>query len=732
MKKYSILKKSLILVAVLISLLITLSLVSNALQNGYDLFQKALAKERGEGDLEEAISLYQKVVAETKDESLAAKAQLRIGYCFEKLGLKDAQKAFQKVVDNYPDQQQEVAVAKGKLASMAKALDKVPHKPTFRKLRVPTKLSWVMQFSPDGNKVIFASPSDKKLWMMPLSGKLGSEFPGSPSILNTDDVEVDWSGLAWSGDGKWIVFNEWTKGEKWKEKKGNQGMYIISAEGGKPRKVYENYRDARIVNYKMSLSPDGKILAFSSVENKECRIHTISVNGGLPKQLVDAQAREPVFSPDGKMIAYVDTKNLGRAGGGLWLIPASSGTPKLVANAGNASSPTWSPDGDLIAFLDLKSQQICIIPVGEDGAASGELVKIDVPEGEGKGWIMSLAGWTPDNKIGAVFSSPTEFGLYTLPSTGGKAALVSHGGYPVQPRWSPDGKRIFHTNEIDEGSGDWTRHSLAVVPAEGGKVKTIPIQFDEKMIKPAYGGGNDVSPDGKTIVFAGQSKKDNGWHWQIWTLPVEGGKPKQLTQAPASFINGFPRWSPDGKTIAYVHANADKVYSTGFSEVNIYTIPVNGGDPKALTSDSDSAKFGPIAWSPDGKQIAYYSLPDDPDEEDLRAGILKILSVNEGVSRVVGKLQLAHVHIELAWSPDSKRIAYIYGTESYGKSIRVVSIDNGSTEDIETGLVDKKICHLDWSSDGDRFVFSGFHGNSPELWLIEDFLPKEKTKKKSK
>jgi Tol biopolymer transport system component len=151
-----------------------------------------------------------------------------------------------------------------------------------------------------------------------------------------------------------------------------------------------------------------------------------------------------------------------------------------------------------------------------------------------------------------------------------------------------------------------------------------------------------------------------------------------------------------------------------------------------LTSDSDSAKFGPIAWSPDGKQIAYYSLPDDPDEEDLRAGILKILSVNDGVSREVGKMQLAHAHIELDWSPDSKRIAYIYGTESYGKSIRVVSIDDGSIEDIETGLVDKKIFHLDWSSDGDRFVFSGFHGNSPELWLMEDFLPKKKTKKKSK
>ncbi|NQV01220.1 MAG: PD40 domain-containing protein, partial [Bacteroidia bacterium] len=162
-------------------------------------------------------------------------------------------------------------------------------------------------------------------------------------------------------------------------------------------------------------------------------------------------------------------------------------------------------------------------------------------------------------------------------------------------------------------------NSLAVVPAEGGKVKTIPILFDEKMIKPSYGSGNDVSPDGKTIVFAGQSKKDTSWHSQIWTLPVAGGKPKQLTQTPASILNWFPCWSPDGKTIAFVRAKYDKVYSTGFSEVNICTVPVNGGAPKVLTSESDSVKFCPIAWSPDGKSIAYFST----DEEVFVAGTLK-------------------------------------------------------------------------------------------------------------
>jgi len=96
-------KKSAILAAVVI--LVAFSLTTLALQNGYDLFQKALAKERAEGNLEEAISLYQQVIKEAKDESLSAKAQFRIGICYEKLGQKKAklaQEAFQKVINEYP------------------------------------------------------------------------------------------------------------------------------------------------------------------------------------------------------------------------------------------------------------------------------------------------------------------------------------------------------------------------------------------------------------------------------------------------------------------------------------------------------------------------------------------------------------------------------------------------------------------------------------------------------
>jgi Tol biopolymer transport system component len=562
---------------------------------------------------------------------------------------------------------------------------------------------------------------------MPLSGELGPDFPGEAAELNTEDVSVEWSAHTWSRDNKWIAFNEDPLREKpgKKDIKGRQGIYVVSSEGGKPKKVYVNYRDARVINYRISLSPHGKTLAFSTVdlEKNEQHIYTIPVDGGMPKQLVDAQAREPVFSPDGKMIAYVEDKNLGRGGGSLFVVPAQGGIPKLVANAGKASSPVWSPEGDMIVFIDKQNKvaQIHIVPIGEDGEAAGDIVMIDAPEGIQ--YVDFLAGWTPDNKIGAVFEKPLEFGLYTVPAEGGRATVVSHGGYPVVPRFSPDGKRIFHFNNADEESGDWQRLGISVIPAEGGKVTTLPIESDEKMTIPGWGGGNRVSPDGKLIVFSGKTPNDPGLNFHTWTLPVEGGKPKKLAETPEQCTDMFPCWSPDGTAVAFVRSKVSKNYFEGSSETNIYIVQMNGGVPKPITSESDHVEPCPIAWSPDGKMIAFFSR----NGETLRDGTLKIIPVDGGKSRVIGKAQGIQVNKELAWSPDSKMIAF--NGPPYYKGIQVMSLEDGNIVDIKTDLVDTNVYHLDWSPDGKKLVFGGYKGGNREFWLMEDFLPLVKRKK---
>jgi Tol biopolymer transport system component len=676
-------------------------------QNASALFEQGLLKENGEGDLNGAMAVFRQIVQDqAADPSVRAKAQLHIGMCYEKLGLHDAQAAYQKVIDGYPQQHQEVALARERMARSVAALKQDTSKPTFRKIHFPNKITWDAQLSPDGKSI--ALVNNGQLWIVPTSSKLGPGYPGTPRQLDTQGVKIDWPGLTWSADGQWIAFN----GEE--VKKGHQRIYVVSADGGKPRQVLENNRDAPVVNYRMSLSPHGQTLAFVSVDANELHIYTLSVDGGSPKKLVDAPAREPVFSPDGTMIAYVEDKDLGQGGGGLWVVPADGGAPTRVAVAGNASSPVWSPDGRMLAFVDYAAgNKSHIVHLGPDVKPAGEKITIDCPEGIAE--VRRLAGWTPNNEIGAIFGTQLEFALYAQPVQGGKATFVTHGGYPTQPHWSPDGKRIIHVNNAGEANGGWLTHAIAYVPSEGGEVTIVPLQSETKIRIWPYGAGNRISPDGNSIVFAGQKPQEGPHMMHIWTLPVDGGTPRQLTDAPAHFRDWYPCWSPDGQNIAFVRATAPENW-TVVGKANIYIVPAAGGEPRQITPESDRVfDTGPVLWSPDGKLLAYFSR-DKGDDAD---GMLKVIPAGGGEPRVVAKVQRIYANKEMAWSPDGKQIAY---NESKNK-IKIASLSDGSIEEVEPDLKDVNIYHLDWSPDGRRLVFAGYTGGGPEFWTIGNFLP---------
>jgi Tol biopolymer transport system component len=479
--------------------------------------------------------------------------------------------------------------------------------------------------------------------------------------------------------------------------------------------VHENNRHSRVVNYRMSLSPSGETLAFASLDGDVLHIYKKPVKGGLAVRLVDAPAREPVYSPDGKMIAYVEDRGLGSGGGGLWVIPADGGLPTLVADAGNASSPVWSPNGAMLAFVDYAvANRIHVVRVTREGKPTNQEITIDCPEGINE--VPRLAGWTPGNEIWAVVRAPAELALYTQGVDGGKATFVTHGGYPVQPRWSPDGKRIFHVNKLGNASGDWQNLGIAYVPAEGGDVTRIPLHSEVKIRLWAYGTGSRVSPDGRTIVFAGEkSQAPTDLTMHIWTLAVDGGTPRQLTDAPAPFRDWYPCWSPDGRNIAFVRMKAPETW-TGFGEGNIYVIPADGGEPRRITSESDGVfSTGPVLWSPDAKSLAFFSR--DVDSVD---GTIKVIPAEGGPPRIVAKVQKIFANREMTWSPDAGRIAY----NAPGNRIAIVTLDDGKTVEIVPDLKDvKEIYNLDWSPDGKTLVFAGFTGADPEFWTISNFLP---------
>jgi Tol biopolymer transport system component len=700
-----------------------------ALQNSSQhkvLFEKAKFTMETKGDLKGAIELFEEIIKKYPNErDYAANALLYIGMCYEKLGTAEAERAFNKVIDNYPEQKNAVTIARERLSRLVSATGKVPVTPPgpkFTKIRIPTKLSWSVKLSPDGKDL--ALISDEKIWIMPLSGNIGPDFPGKPVPLNTEEIRVEWSGLSWSADGKWIAFNDPGMSGP------NQIIYIVPSGGGKPKKIIENYRDARVVNYRISLSPDGRTLAHSSVENKKQHIFTTPVDGGSPKQLVDFQAREPVFSPDGKMIAFVEDKDLGRGEGGLglWVVPAHGGTPHLLADAGKAHSPVWSPDGRMIAFLDsVKKRRINFVEIPKDWEAPGKVTSIEAPEGTSD--VTLLAGWTPDYKIGVLLTAKQEFALYTLPATGGQAAIISPDCYALQPRWSRDGKQIFYvtfpTGPVENKS---YQGFLASVPATGGNGKPLIKDLDGIDIRQLpYQSGNRISPDGKTLISSAWTPADTGGvsEWpnaKIWRIALDGTESKQITHEQGRFADMCPSWSPDGKKIAFIRAGLTDDLSV-YSKTSLNIISSSGGELGTLISESDEFLLSP-SWSPDGKTIAYLTKDKKASGETPMARTMNVIDVETGAIKVIGEVPNANVNIELAWSLDSRRIAF-----NDVKVIKVMNVDDGKIEEIKTNLVDVDIWHLDWSPDGGQFVFSGGKGGNAEFWLLENFLPVDKAKK---
>jgi Tol biopolymer transport system component len=684
-------------------------------QSAEQLYQSGIYKEDVEGKLEEAIAVYQEIIKKySQNSAVAAKALLHIGLCYEKLGNQEALKAYQRLIADYPGQKEEVTLAKERLAMLAKIAAPASVKPKFRKIRTPFSIpDWSgARLSPDGKTLAFGSGN--AVWTVPIPGRVDPDLAGEPKELpGAADVLGD--GLSWSGDGKWIAFSRAYS----RELRGGgtriifrpEGAHIdvIPSSGGDPKRipVPQWLATKGDTQRRLSLSPDGKTVAFDSGG----QIYAASVDTGEIRQVTKDGGVAPCFSPDGTRIAYLTPSiwqdNPPARLYEVWLISAAGEEPVKVS--GNLrenlsrTGPTWSPDGRMIAFGRIVTtpslrSEVCIVPLSEKGRPLASPVQIELPQ-------LSrdfVTGWTPENKIGLLLNTPYHEYVYTVPVSGGKATQVSPlDRFASHPRWSPDGKRIFFR---------WESGGLGSIPSDGGEARIHPAHegADKAGFFTIYpGAGNSVSPNGKSVLFSAGTASIGP---NIYTIPVEGGEPKQIMSG-----GRYPCWSPDGRWVAYLKR---EIIEDKNLTATIFKIPAEGGEAQKITAESSNVTEGGIDWSPDGRMIAYFS-----KKAETVAGTLNLVPVAGGESREVCRVQNIRAHDDLSWSPDGKKIAFA----SQGK-IWVVSAEGGEPVEVKTD-VDAHAGTLDWSPDGRKIAFSGESGMDIEFWFMEDFLPLIKNKK---
>ncbi|WP_274426937.1 TolB family protein [Chelativorans sp. YIM 93263] len=242
------------------------------------------------------------------------------------------------------------------------------------------------------------------------------------------------------------------------------------------------------------------------------------------------------------------------------------------------------------------------------------------------------------------------------------------------PNWSPDGRFL-----VFNGGGLLYRLDLE----EGAEPRQIDTGF-------AVNCNNDhgISPDGSTLVI---SDKTETCQSCIYTLSVEGGTPRRVTENVPSWWHG---WSPDGKRLAYTAKRDD--------EFAIYTIPVEGG-PETRVTDGKGHNDGPD-YTPDGEWIWFNS---------SRGGAMQLWRVRVDGSGLEQMTDDQRVNWFPHPSPDGRSVLYLSyapGVEGHPRDheveLRLMDINGGNARTLVKLFGGQGSINVPcWAPDGSAFAY---------------------------
>ena len=255
---------------------------------------------------------------------------------------------------------------------------------------------------------------------------------------------------------------------------------------------------------------------------------------------------DPQLSPDGKWVAYTVTRYSLKENRGttrIWLADVAGGASRqLTAGPGSDRQPRWSPDGRTLAFVSTRESgaQLWLLPVG---GAGGEARRVStLADG------VSDPVWLPDG-TGVLVTSDIKW-----PVAGEQEIDRRNGEYPTDARIWTD----LMWRHWDDWRAGRRQHVFLVSLADGAARDLTPVDHDVPTI--ATGGDGDVAvaPDGKEIAVAmhGDSTVADNTNVDIYLMSRDGGGGtrdgglRQLTTARGA--DNTPRYSPDRQWLAYL------------------------------------------------------------------------------------------------------------------------------------------------------------------------------------
>lgn len=408
-------------------------------------------------------------------------------------------------------------------------------------------------------------------------------------------------------------------------------------------------------------SPDGTQIAFTGSYDGNLDVYVVPTQGGDPVRVTWHPMADRLvdWHPDGKRVLFASSRESGRQRyNQFYLAPAIGGMPeKLPVPYGEFAA--FSPDGSQLAYLP-QSQAFRTWKRYRGGWAA------DV-------WVFSLSTLDATNVTSheANDEHPMWHGntLYFLSDRG---PAQRHNLWALD-RTTGQARQVTHFTDFDVtfpalGPSDIVFEAggqLYVMDLASEKVTEVPVQVvtDRSTLKPrtekvaALIRGVSASPTGKRAAFEARG--------EVFTVPAEHGPVLNLTRSSGT-AERYPRWSPDGKTLAF--------WSDRTGEYELTLRPADGsGTERSLTALGPGFRYQPW-WSPDSRKIAFI-------DETLR---IRLLDVASGKVTEIDRspLWMGHGALErfrIAWSADSRWMAWARGTKDTGNTAVFLYDTKGGT-----------------------------------------------------
>lgn len=410
----------------------------------------------------------------------------------------------------------------------------------------------------------------------------------------------------------------------------------------------------------VNVSPDGKTIVFDLLGD----IYTMPITGGTATALTSdiAWNMQPVFSPDGKHIAFTSDRD---GGDNIWIMDADGQNARAVTKETFRllNSPAWSPDGQFLVARKhfTASRSLGAGEVWQYHITGGSGVMLTERPNDQKD--LGEPAFSPDGKFiyfsqddtpGKTFhySKDSEAGIYTIKrferETGDINVILDGAGGAIRPTPSPDGKYLAYIRRVDFQS------TLFLYDLTSGEHIKLYDGLDRDMQETwaIHGVYPTLSwtPDNNSLVFwaGGEIKRLNIANKQVNTIPFSVTASKQI-QTALRVQQDLDQTQFDTKMLRFVQVSPDGKQAVFTALGHLYITELKDPKPRRLTRQNTDFEFYP-QFSRDGRELLYVSWNDQTQ------GAVNILNLRN--NRVTKLTNEPGKYIEPTFSPDGKTVVY--------------------------------------------------------------------------